>query len=202
MTLNREQWISLSLSLSLSLIYGFISLLFKTRHICVWIRNVCVKLTFAYGFILQLYLLISICVCIEMYWWEESNLYKNDKIHLLILLCAFIINETVLTHKKTPQKTGAFSLIWEEVSNCADLFPNKRKCPFPPQPLWLTVWPVFVVEVHMYSLVLTHGLSSIHIFLTYLRKCLKLACMIIGLHKQQNTSSLTGEHSLTFNYQC
>ena len=27
------------------------------------------------------------------------------------------------------QKTGAFSLIWEEVSNCADLFPNKRKCP-------------------------------------------------------------------------
>ena len=96
------------------------------------------------------------------------------------------------------QKTGAFSLIWEEFSNCADVFPNKRKCPFPPQPLWLTVWPVFVVEVHMYSLVLTHGLSSIHIFLTYLRKCLKLACMIIGLHKQQNTSGLAWSQNLIY----
>ena len=82
---------------NLGLGLGFISLLFKTRHICVWIRNVCVKLTFAYGFILQLYLPISICVCIEMFLWEESNLYKNYKIHLLILLRAFIINETVLT---------------------------------------------------------------------------------------------------------
>ena len=36
-------------------------------------------------------------VCIEMYLWEESNLYINHKIHLWVLLCAFIINETVLT---------------------------------------------------------------------------------------------------------
>ena len=41
--------------------------LFKTRHICVWIRNVFVKLIFVYGIILHLYIPISICVCIEMY---------------------------------------------------------------------------------------------------------------------------------------
>ena len=34
---------------------------------------------------------------IEMYFWEERNLYINHKIHLWILHCAFIINETVLT---------------------------------------------------------------------------------------------------------
>ena len=63
----------------------------------MWIRNVFVKLIFVYGFILHLYIPISIYVCIEMYLWEESNLYINHKIHLWILLCAFIINETVLT---------------------------------------------------------------------------------------------------------
>ena len=62
----------------------------------VWIRNVFVKLIFVYGFILHLYITISNCVCIEIFLWEESNLYINHKIHLWILLCAFIINETVL----------------------------------------------------------------------------------------------------------
>ena len=52
--------------------------LFKTRHICVWIRNVVVKLIFVNGFILHLYILIRLpfvcafkCIC------EKRVIYKS-----------------------------------------------------------------------------------------------------------------------------
>ena len=37
----------------------------------------CGSYIFVHGFFLQVQISISICVCIEMYLWEESNLYLN-----------------------------------------------------------------------------------------------------------------------------
>ena len=40
--------------------------LFKTRHICVWIRNVFVELIFVYGFILHLFTNTDNHLCVHL----------------------------------------------------------------------------------------------------------------------------------------
>ncbi len=72
-------------------ICGFLLHLFKTRNICVCIRNTFVNLFLFY---------IWIFVCIEKYFCGESHWYLNQVIHLWILLCAFYNIETQLISYK------------------------------------------------------------------------------------------------------